>query len=83
MIISLVGLLGACGNDNSKSTSDNTEKNSNIETRSDETSFSTTKNDLTVKVKNNKIDENNEIALNINSQADFSKIYKNVEELIN
>lgn len=82
MGISLAMLLVACGNSSSKTTSVNDEKNTTLEVKNEETSLSATKHDLTVKIKNNEIDVNNKVALNINSEADFSKIYKNVEELI-
>lgn len=84
MVILQVILLCACGNNRSAPAEPNTEERKNMETvEKDENHSSTALNDLTVKVQNNKINEKNKVALNINSEADFSVIYKNVEDLIN
>lgn len=83
MVIFLIGLLCACGNNSITSKEVSTEKTRTIKAENDKNSLSTAPHDMTVKVENNKIDENNKVALDINSEADFSVIYKNVEELIN
>lgn len=82
MGISLAMLFVACEKNSSKTTNLNEEKNITTSTKNEEKNLSVQKRDLTVKVKNNKIDLNNKVAFNINSEADFSIIYKNVEDLI-
>ncbi len=82
MVFLQIGLLCACGSDNRASPNMKIRNTGTMEASNDESSPSAVPNDMTVKVRNNKIDEKNKVALDINSAADFSVIYKNVEELI-
>ncbi len=57
MVIFLIGLLCACGNNSITSKEVSTEKTRTMKAENDENSLSTAPHDMTVKVKNNKIDE--------------------------